>query len=60
MVVGDFKLLHHVGVGTIILELLLQPHDRPRPRGHRSTPCATTIATFKAAQAHGDEGRVRN
>eukprot|EP00964_Phaeocystis_antarctica_P027988 scaffold15780_cov68-Phaeocystis_antarctica.AAC.4 len=50
VVVGDVQLLHHVRVGTLILEHPLQPHDRTRPRGHRSTGA---IAVFEAAQAHG-------
>ena len=52
VIIGDSPLhfFENVRVGTLILKLPLQPHDWPRPRGHRRTG---VIAMVEAAQAHG-------
>ena len=50
MLIGAPAVFANVRVGTMILELPLQPHYRPRPHGHRSTGA---IAMFEAEQAHG-------
>ena len=50
MLIGAPTVFENVRVGTMILELPLQPHYRPRPHGHRSTGA---IAMFEAEQAHG-------